>query len=192
MKKLNYKYIYQRTRQFLIKPEILWPEVLEENFSVSIVFRNYLSPIAITTAIFVFLFSLFHYNILFSLGLSIINLLSSLCGIWFAYLITKEYLCTKLSYQEYQALNLTVYSGAIFLLFHGIGSALGNIFWGQLFTLLSFIFIRTLYVGLGQLPSLQNAQKTNILIITSLSIICIPIIISQILTIVFRIPVINI
>lgn len=192
MKRLNYKHIYQRTRQFLIKPEVLWPQVLKEDFSIHLLFQSYLLPIAITTSLFVFLLSLFSYSILSSIGLFIINLISSLCGIWFAYLITKEYLCTKLSYHDHQALNLTVYSGAIFIFFHGIGSALGNIFLGQLFTLLSFIFIRTLYTGLGQLPALQNGQKTNILIITSLSIICIPIIISQILTIVFRIPVINI
>ena len=74
----------------------------------------------------------------------------------------------------------------------GIGTALGNIFIGQLFTLLSFIFIRTLYSGIERLPEIPANQKTNILIITSLTIICIPIIISQLLMILFNISAINI
>jgi len=80
----------------------------------------------------------------------------------------------------------------IFIIFHSIGNALGNIFLGQLFTLLSFTFIRTLYKGLGQIPRLHPGQKTNILVISSLAIICIPVIINQLLMIIFGISAFNI
>ena len=140
----------------------------------------------------VLLINLIHYNFWQATGLTIINLIAMLIGNWFAYLITREYLCRKLSFDTNLALNLTVYSGVIFIIFHSIGNALGNIFLGQLFTLLSFIFIRTLYKGLGQIPRLHPGQKTNILVISSLAIICIPVIINQLLMIIFGISAFNI
>lgn len=190
--KTNYKHIYIRTRQMLTHPEMAWPDVLKEDFTLRDTFRNYLLPIAITVSVFVFLLYNIHYNPLQAFGLGVINFVSTMCGAWFTYLITREYLCGKLNYPNNKALNLTIYSYAIFIIFHNIGSALGNIFIGQVFTLLSFIFIRTLYAGIGQLHGIQANHKTNILIITSLSIICIPIIITQILMIVFRISAINV
>lgn len=176
----------------LLHPEILWPEILTEKQSPKTTFYGYLLPIIVLTSTCVLLLSLIHYTLIQAIGLGIIELISSFCGTWFAYLITREYLCGKLNYPDNQALDLTVYSSAIFIIFHGIGTALGNIFIGQLFTLLSFIFIRTLYSGLGSIRKLSNGQKTNILIIALLSIICMPIIITQILMIVFRISAINV
>lgn len=190
--KKGYQNIYQRTKRMLLEPGTLWPSLLEEYPSQKMIFRQYLFPIAGVTSALVLLFSLLHHTPVQAIGLGVIDLISSLCGTWFAYLINREYLCRKLNYPDHQALNLTVYSSAIFILFHGIGTALGNIFIGQLFTLISFIFIRTLYSGLENLEKLSNGQKTNILIIASLSIICMPIIISQILMIVFRISAINV
>lgn len=190
--KIDYKNIYKRTKIMLLHPEILWPEILTEKQSPKTTFYGYLLPIIVLTSTCVLLLSLIHYTLIQAIGLGIIELISSFCGTWFAYLITREYLCGKLNYPDNQALDLTVYSSAIFIIFHGIGTALGNIFIGQLFTLLSFIFIRTLYSGLGSIRKLSNGQKTNILIIALLSIICMPIIITQILMIVFRISAINV
>lgn len=192
MNRINIKHIYQRTKALLMHPEEIWPHALDERRSEKEIYRNYLLPIALVTSVLVLLLSLVHYNWLQACGLAIINLLSVTGGSWIAYLITREYLCRKLYYGNNQALNLTIYSAAIFIIFHSIGAALGNIFLGQLFVLFSFIFIRTLYKGLGILPGLLPVQKTNILIITSLSIVCIPVIITQILMIVFGISAFNV
>ncbi len=190
--KMNFQKIYERTKLMLLRPNSIWPWILKENLPVKDIFRNYLLPVSLVVSLLVLLLSLFKYSILHSVGLAFISLISALCGAWFAYLITREYLCSKLNCPNNMALNLTIYSFAVFILFHGIGTALGNIFIGQLFTLLSFIFIRTLYSGIERLPEIPANQKTNILIITSLTIICIPIIISQLLMILFNISAINI
>lgn len=190
--KTNYQNIYARTRQMLLKPEAVWPEVLEEDCTVRDIFYHYLFPLTLATSIFVLLFSLFSYTVWQAIGMAIIQIISALGGIWCAYLIIREYLCRKLSCQDNHALNLTVYSSALFILFHGIGVALGNIFIGQLFTVLSFIFIRTLYKGIWSLSQLKPGQKNNILVIATLAIICMPIIISHILMIIFRISAIQV
>ena len=192
MKNINFKYLYRRTEQLLMVPETVWPEALNETNSGKELYRNYLIPITMVLSIRVLLINLINYNFWQATGLTIINLIAMLIGNWFAYLITREYLCRKLSFDTNLALNLTVYSGVIFIIFHSIGNALGNIFLGQLFTLLSFTFIRTLYKGLGQIPRLHPGQKTNILVISSLAIICIPVIINQLLMIIFGISAFNI
>lgn len=192
MKNINFKYLYRRTEQLLLIPETVWPEALDENNSGKELYRNYLIPITLVISVPVFLINLIHYHLWQAIGLTIINLTAMLTGSWLSYLITREYLCRKLSFDTNLALNLTVYSGVIFIIFHSIGNALGNVFLGQLFTLLSFIFIRTLYKGLEQIPRLHPSQKTNILVISSLAIICIPVIINQLLMIVFGISAFNI
>ncbi len=190
--KTNYRNIYLRTKQMLLQPAIAWPEILQEDFSVRDIFRNYLFPITIGISAIVFLLSLIQYSSLQAFGLGIVNLISTLSGAWLTYLIIREYLCSKLNYRPREALNLTVYSYAVFIIFHSIGAALGTAFIGQIFSLFSFIFLRTLYAGIGQLPHLPSRQKTNIFIITSLTIICIPVIITQLLMIVFRISAITV
>lgn len=190
--KTNYKYIYLRTRQMLTQPAVAWPHVLQESFTLKDTFRNYLFPVAAGISVIVFFLSLIHYTTLQAFGLGLINFISTMCGAWFTYLLAREYLCSKLNYQDSEALNLTVYSYTIYIIFHSIGGAFGNIFIGQVFTLFSFIFLRTLYTGIGQLPKLQANHKTNILVIASLSIIFIPNIVTQILMIVFRISAINV
>lgn len=192
MKRIDFKFIYKRTKELLLQPESIWPEVLEEEFTPKDIYRSYLIPVAVLASVCVFLISVLHFHFFQATGLAIISFLSATAGIWFSYLITREYLCGKLNYDDHYALNLTIYSGAIFIFFHNIGTSLGNVFLGQLFTLFSFIFIRTLYTGLGQLPRLQSQQKTNILIITSLTIICLPVIISQLLKIIFGISAFNV
>lgn len=192
MKRINFRQLYRRTQQLVFHPEAEWPGILEEPVSVRKVYRYYLIPVAAVTSAIVLGLGVLHYSFFQAGGLAVIHLLSATTGSWLAYLITREYLCGKLNYADNLALNLTVYSAAIFIIFHGIATALGNIFLGQLFTLMSFIFIRTLYTGLGQVPHLQASQKTNILIITSLTIICLPVIIAQILKIVFGISAFNV
>lgn len=192
MIRINFKYIYDRTQRMLTKPETEWDKTGKEYSSPKETFRNYLLPVAILSSLTIFSFGFFHYTVMQTIGYGFINLLSSATGIWFAYLLTKEYLSNKLRDADNIALLLTVYPGAIFIVFHSLGIAMGNYFLGQLFTLLSFIFIRTLYIGIKQISNLPTNQQTNLLVIVALEIICIPVIISQILMIAFGISAFNI
>lgn len=192
MEKMNFRNIYERTRRMLTKPETEWGIITDEYCCLKDVFRNFLLPVTVISSLSILLFGFFHYTVMQTIGYGIINLLASVIGIWLSYLITREYLSNKLSDADNIALNLTVYSGVIFIVFHSLGVALGNYFLGQLFTLLSFIFIRTLYIGIRQISALQGNQQTNLLVITALSIICIPVIIAQVLMIVFGISAFNI
>lgn len=187
MVKMNFKYIYERTQRMLTQPESEWDKVAEEYASLKETFRYYLLPVIVLSSLTIFLFGFFHYTVAQTIGYGLINLLSCTAGIWFAYLLTKEYLSNKLRDADNIALLLTVYPGAIFIVFHSLGIAMGNYFLGQLFTLLSFIFIRTLYIGIRRISDLPNNQQTNLLVIVILAVICIPIIISQVLMIAFGI-----
>lgn len=192
MVKIDFKYIYGRTRRMLTKPEIEWDKVAGESPGLKETFRNYLFPVAVLSSLTIFLFGFFHYSVMQTVGYGAINLISSMAGIWFAYLLTKEYLSNKLRDADNTALLLTVYPGALFTVFHSLGVAMGNYFMGQLFTLLSFIFIRTLYIGIRRISDLPNNQQTNLLVIVALAVICIPVIISQVLMIAFGISVFNV
>ena len=190
--KIQYKKIYERTREMLVHPAGTWSEVMSERTDMQRLLYEYFLPVASFCAVMVFLCSLIGHGVVQAAGMAVINLASSLLGTWIAYTLIREYLCRKLGGQPSQALSLTAYSAALFVLLHGIGAALGDYFIGQLFILASFIFIRTLYAGVNLLPGMSGSQKTNVLIIASLCIICFPIIITQLLSVIFRISAINV
>ena len=94
MKNINFKYLYRRTEQLLMVPETVWTqEALNETNSGKELYRNYLIPITMVISIMVLLINLINYNFWQATGLTIINLIAMLIGNWFAYLITREYLC---------------------------------------------------------------------------------------------------
>lgn len=192
MRKLNFRYIFERTRLLLTQPEKIWNRISKEYLSLDELYKFYFIPVAAIASVFILLIGPWHYEPFQTVGLCFINLLAALIGTWLSYLIAKEYLCNKIEEANQYALRLTVYSSAIFTIFHSISTALVNGFLSQLFMLFSLICIRTLYAGIRQIPDPTDNLQTNLLVIISLSIICIPVIIIHILMIVFRIPVLNI
>lgn len=190
--KMKYQKIYTRTREMLIRPAGAWQTAISERTDMQKLLYAYFLPLSIFCSLIVLLINLFTGSLLQALGTAVINLASSLVGSWIAYLLIREYLCKKLNGYSHQALSLTAYSAAIFILFHSLGVAFGNLFISQLFILASFIFIRTLYAGINLLDNISSTQKTNLLIISSLSIVCFPIIVTQLLNILFRISAINV
>lgn len=192
MEKINFSYIYERTRRMVLNPEAEWKIIGEEYNTPKEIFTHYLFPVSVVSSLSIFLFGFFHYSAWQTVGFGLINLVASMVGIWVAYLLIREFLSNKLRDADNIALNLSVYSGAVFILFHGLGIAFGKYFMGQLFTLVSFIFIRTLYLGIRGMGKLQGGQQTNLLIIGALAIACLPVIITQLLMIIFRISAFNI
>ncbi len=190
--KIHYKNIHKRTWEIMFFPSKCWNKVRNEHTDPKKVTYEYFIPVIAICSILFFLINLLNNNLSQSLGLAIINLVSSLAGAWLAHLLIREYLCCKLNCPQVSAFNLTLYSATVFLLLHSLGIAFGNWFIGQLLTFCSFIFIRTLYLGINTLLHIPANQKTNILIIASLAIICFPIITTKLLMIIFRISAINV
>lgn len=190
--KIQYHDIYKRTRGMIFTPVECWSEIQKKRTDTKDAIRSYFIPAISLYSILYFPISLSSNTFLQALGLAAINFISSLTGTWLAYWLIREFLTNKLDCRASTAFNLTLYSAAVFLLFHSLGAASGNLFIGQFLTFCSFIFIRTLYYGINTLLDIPANQKTNTLIIASLSIICFPIIISKLLMIIFRISVINI
>lgn len=192
MEKININYIYERTRRMVFNPEPEWKIIGDEYNTPKEIFTHYLFPVSVASSLSIFLFGFFHYSVPQTIGFGLINLVASMVGIWAAYLLIREFLSNKIQDADNIALNLSVYSGAVFVFFHGLGIACGKYFMGQLFTLVSFIFIRTLYLGIRQTGQLQGGQQTNLLIIGALAIACLPVIITQLLMIIFGISVFNV
>ena len=190
MKTINFRYIYERTRQLLLDPKQEWTVIGDEYNNPKDMFRDYLIPLSVIVSVIVLLFGFLHYTILEAFFSGLINLVSTTAGTWVCFLICREYM-NKTDQTETTALQLTVYSSALFILFHSLATAFGNGFFGQLMSLSSLLFIRTLYIGIHKTSDLQSAQKKNLLIIMILSIICIPVIMKKILMIIFNIPAFN-
>lgn len=143
-------------------------------------------------AVAVWFISLLWLNFFYALGYALIHLASNLLGTYVVVLLISEYLNGKSLDAENTALNLTVFSAAIFLFFHSLSGAFGNNFMGQLTDLLSLIFLRTLYTGIYATTELTTNQKTNLFIINSLAIIFIPVILHKLLMLLFHIPALNV
>lgn len=194
MKKINIniRFLYERTRNLLLNSGAEWSIIEDEYHNEKQLFKNYLIPLSAIVSLGVLLLSFFHYTIVDTLLYALINFVSTTMGTYLGYLIIREYLNNKISDAYNTALYLTVYSSAIFIVFHSLSVAFVSGFLSQLTGLISLIFIRTLYVGIARTKGIPAGIKTNTLIIMALSIICIPTITKKLLMIIFHIPVFNI
>lgn len=192
MNKKELNFWFNRISRLLLHPSQEWDKIREEPTEKNTLFRKFFIPFCVTVAVAVWFISLLLLNFFYALGYALIHLASNLLGTYVVVLLISEYLNGKSLDAENTALNLTVFSAAIFLFFHSLSGAFGNNFMGQLTDLLSLIFLRTLYTGIYATTELTTNQKTNLFIITSLAIIFIPVILHKLLMILFHIPALNV
>lgn len=189
---MRYKELYTTITQLFIRPKTSWHTIIRQPLTFKkFLYRDWL-PLAGLLCIVVFGIQLINYTILQSIGLSIIHFITIVGGFRIVYPITKEYLCRKLNYPEQEVLPLIGYSYVIYSIFHCMGQAWGDLFIGQVFILISLLFIRTLFFGITELSNYQSQHQTNILIVSTVSIIFIPMLIKQLFTIILGIPAIHV
>ncbi|MDL2331325.1 hypothetical protein LJC62_04905, partial [Odoribacter sp. OttesenSCG-928-A06] len=90
------------------------------------------------------------------------------------------------------SLSISAYCSVLFVFFNSLSLAVSNNFTAQLLSLVSLIFLRSLYVGIQEIEELQDGKKINLMIIGSSLIICIPIIIRKLCMIILHVPAFNI
>ncbi len=188
MKKLDIKGIFTRPRKILFQPESEWQVVSRENTEGAELFCNFLVPLALVSAVCTFLLRLASTSVLYALGIGLILFVSSVVGTYIAYRVSKEYLASRIKEANRIALHLTIYSSAVFIPFHCLASGFSEGFLSQLMAICSLLCLRTLYVGLNQLTALDGQYRKSAIVIIGLLVIVSPIIVQQLLMIVFRIP----
>ena len=114
--------------------------------------------------------------------------MASVVGSYIAYRVSREYLSNKVAAANRMALRLAVYSSAVFIPFHCLSSGFSEGFISQLMAMCSLLCLRTLHVGLNQLTALDVQYRKSAIVIIGLLVIVSPIIIQQLLMIMFRIP----
>lgn len=189
---LKYRNIYAVTKRLFLYPDLAWPEMIKSTDTFKSFLRNYLFAVAMVSGGVVFLIHLLQNHYLQAIGLAMLSFISCICSSWLAFWLTREYMCRKLCYSEREVLALVGYSHAIFFIFYSIGQAWNGMFIGQIFMLLSFSFFRTLYQGIKQLENYQPQHLSNVLIVFALAIIFMPMIMNQILRIIFGVSVIHV
>lgn len=171
------------------RPE--WQNIRHETDVPAQLFTQFLLPMAGVAAAVVFALGLFRYDAPHALLYAITHFVSISAGTWLTFLMVREVLDGKVEQYERTALHLSVYSTAVFLLFQSVSVALVSGFVSQLFSIACLLFLRTLHAGISGISRLTPGQKTSLLIIAGLSIICIPAICKRGLMILFHIPVLN-
>lgn len=192
MEKKDLDFWFKRIKLLLLRPAEAWDVISKEEQDKKTLFQSFFIPFCCITSFGVLLISFLRHSMLLSFCYALINLTSTVFGIYLVYLLIREYLNGKVREAGNTALNLTVYSAVIYIFFNSLSMALGSSFLSQLTGLLSLIFLRTLYTGIYTTPGLATGQKTNLFIINSLSIIFVPVIIHKLLMILFHIPAFNV
>ena len=184
MKKLDIKGIFTRPRKLLLHPETEWQVIGRENIEGIELFKNFLVPLSVLSSACAILLRLLSTSPLYAIGTGIILFMGS----YIAYRVTREYLSNKVAEANRMALRLAVYSSAVFIPFHCLSSGFSEGFISQLMAICSLLCLRTLYVGLNQLTALDVQYRKSAIVIIGLLVIVSPIIIQQLLMIMFRIP----
>ena len=187
-KKVDYKYIWARTKAMLLSPRREWPAAHKEDIPGKRLFQEYLLPLAATGTACVAILLLIRGNGWTAVSMAAINLISVLAGWFVTYRLTREYLDGKLGSARQTALYLATYGYGVYIVFHCLSDGFSGHFLGQVMEVASFLCVHTLYVGLETLPELNAKHRNNVLIMTAVLMLVIPAIAERLLTIVFRIP----
>lgn len=179
------KEIYARMRELIAAPSAAWMRIFREPADTRLLMRRHLVPWTAFFAVVSIPVGMICHSGWQAVGTALIHFTASVAGTYAAYRLVQEYMRGKMEEWRETALPLTVYSAEVFIAFRSFGVALGNAFVGQLFMLASLFFIHTLYVGVQALEEVPGNQRTNLLVIASLSIICLPTIIHQLLVTIF-------
>lgn len=191
MSNVHLKYIAIRLKHLLTNPEAEWDTIRTDETGRIELFRNYIVLPALLFSILVFLLRLASNDVTIALGWGIINFIACTAGCYICFRLTQEYLSNKTIDPGKIALKLSVYSSAAFILFHSLAVGFTQNFIGDVMAILSLLSLRILYIGLNTISGLNTRYKKSAVIIIGLLIICTPIIITRLLTIIFRIPAIN-
>ena len=186
MKKLDIKGIFTRPRKLLLHPETEWQVIGRENIEGIELFKNFLVPLSVLSSVCAILLRLLSTSPLYAIGIGIILFMASVVGSYIAYRVSREYLSNKVAAANRMA--LAMYSSAVFIPFHCLSSGFSEGFISQLMAICSLLCLRTLYVGLNQLTALDVQYRKSAIVIIGLLVIVSPIIIQQLLMIMFRIP----
>lgn len=188
MKKLDITNLFARTRRILFQPEVEWQAIRQENIEGTDLFRNYLIPLSALASACTFLLQLRITSPFYAVCIGAIIFVASVVGTYITYRVSKEYLMNKVTEANEMALRLAVYSSAIFIPFHCLACGMSEGFISQLMAVCSLLCLRTLYVGLNQSNALDVQYRKSAIVIIGLLVIVAPIIVQQLLMIVFRIP----
>ena len=188
MKKSDINNIFASPRKLLLHPETEWQAINRENWEGIELFKNFLVPLSAISSVCTILLRFLSTSPLYAIGIGIILFVSSVVGCYITYRIAREYLINKVPQANRTALHLAVYSSAVFIPFHCLSSGLSEGFISQLMAICSLLCLRTLYVGLNRLTALDAQYRKSALVIIGLLVIVSPIIIQQLLMIIFRIP----
>lgn len=188
MKKSDINSIFARPRKLLLHPETEWQAINRENWEGIELFKNFLVPLSAISSVCAILLRFLSTSPLYAIGIGIILFVASVVGCYITYRIAREYLINKVPQANRTALHLAVYSSAVFIPFHCLSSGFSEGFLTQLMAICSLLCLRTLYVGLNRLTALDAQYRKSALVIIGLLVIVSPIIIQQLLMIIFRIP----
>ena len=191
MRKINFRYILTRIKHLLTNPEAEWLKIKEEDSARDQLFRDYVIIPSALFSILVVLLRLLNTDLMIAVGWGVINFISCTIGTYICFRASKEYLSNKIQNHGKIAIYLSIYSSAIFIVFHSLSVGFTHNFIGDVMAILSLFSLRTLYTGLNTISTLNTRFKKSAVIIIGLLIICTPVIIMSLLTIVFRIPAIN-
>lgn len=184
-------HIINRIKKLLLTPEPEWQKIRQEKIAGSRLFCFFIIYPSAIVSICTFLLRLLYGSIGVAVSWGIINFIASVAGSYICFRLTREYLSNKIQDADTISLKLSIYSSVIFIVFHSFSIGFADNFAGDLTAILSLLSLRTLYTGLNTISLLNDRYRKSAVIIIGLLVICTPIIITRLLTIIFRIPVIN-
>ena len=188
MEKFNLRGLLAKPYKLLTQPTTAWESIRQEQIEGVVLFRNFLIPLTSIFVTFSFLLCLLHTSVFYALGRSIILFVASIIGTYITYRVSKEYLNDKVTEANRISLYLAVYSSAVFIPLHCLSCGFSEGFFSQLMAICSLLCLRTLYIGLTRLTHLNPQYRKSAVIIIGLLVIVAPIIVQQLLKIIFRIP----
>jgi hypothetical protein len=121
----------------------------------------------------------------------VINFLACTTGCYLTFRITRALLVPEITRTSHVALQLATYTFTVYLFFRSLSMGFpSRSFTGELLAVLALYSLYTLYTGLRGITTLSPTRVQNVCFIAGLITITLPFILTRLLAIILRIPII--
>ncbi|MDR2414908.1 MAG: YIP1 family protein [Odoribacteraceae bacterium] len=187
----RFTFYISRLARLLLEPGREWKVIRDEPPGGVTLFRDFIvSPCAYLSAIAALLrWTTDSLHVAIRWG--IINFIACTVGGYLAFRVARKFLATDVARAGHVALQLITYTATVYLFFRSLSMGFpSRSVLGELLAVLGLYSFYTLYTGLRVITSLPAARVQNICLITGMVTVILPFVLTRLLAIAFRVPII--
>jgi hypothetical protein len=183
-------FVLSRLKGLLLAPGREWRAINDESLERAALFRDFIVVPCAALSLLVVLSRWTVVDFTVALRWGVINLVACVAGCYLTFRVARVFLAAEIAGLPAVAFKLSLYTFAVYVPFRSLSMAFSSrAFAGELLAVCCLYSIHVLHAGLGALVPVDAARRRGACFLVGMLVICLPWILTRLLTIALRVPV---